>query len=217
MRRFIIGTGQFAENIYYTMGISFRDSVHGFVVGDEYLNGKTEYLEKPLIALSQVSEKCPPSEFSPVIAFIGDALGVARSKMHFELKDMGYNFANIIHDTAIVVNSTLGTGNILFPHSMICNGSSIGSFNIFWPHTVIEHNNTIGNFNVFSHCVIGGCSIIGNHCFIGLFASVNPHVKVKDHTFIGAGANMRRDTREYGVYAPSKTIELPIDGSKINL
>jgi sugar O-acyltransferase (sialic acid O-acetyltransferase NeuD family) len=96
-----------------------------------------------------------------------------RKKIYEKLKN--YNYFNVKHNTAILMNnSEVKDGYILYPYSIISNNAKIGK---------------LFHLNYFS--------AVGHDCIIGDFVSFGPNViccgnvKIKNNVLIGGGSIIR--------------------------
>ncbi|MDF2667930.1 MAG: transferase [Paenibacillus sp.] len=119
-------------------------------------------------------------------------------------------FINAIHpQTVISPFATLGIGNIVLPGTVIDPDVQIGNHTIINKSVSIGHNSVLMDCSQAAHGVrIGGFSCLKPRAFIGLGASLLPHITVGEDAIVGAGAVVTRhvDNNQTVVGVPAKPI-----------
>ena len=78
-----------------------------------------------------------------------------------------------------------------------------------WDHVLCGHDNQIGDYSTLSiNAVLGGNSVIGTHCYVGLSATIFNSVVVEDYALIGACAHVKRKVDKSHVLVPPRSITL---------
>jgi len=95
---------------------------------------------------------------------------------------------DFVHYTSIIATSArIGKGNIIYPHCIVGPNTNIGEHNLLTSYSFVSHDCSLGNFNLFSTSGIGGNVKVGSENFLGIRATILPHVSVGDGNIIQAG------------------------------
>ena len=71
---------------------------------------------------------------------------------------------------------------------------------------MIGHDSVVGD-----HCflapraALSGRVVLESGCFVGINATIRDHVRLGEHTLVGAGAILKHDSPPNAVYAPTQT------------
>ncbi|MCB9695772.1 MAG: hypothetical protein H6738_03175 [Alphaproteobacteria bacterium] len=100
---------------------------------------------------------------------------------------------------------TVGEGCFIGAQTVLVRGSlneatTIGDRTMMAPGCRIGHGTRIGaSAHLANNIVTGGNSVIGDFSFVGSAAVLRPKVKLHDHTIVGAGAVIVKDTSGPGL------------------
>ena len=203
----LYGLGDFADIISCIIDRTDNYEVSGFTLDNKYIDEK-EYKGLPIIGFEEIETVFSPEEYSIVIAFIGGNMYRERENKFNQAINKGYSLPNIISKNVRINSSSIGMGNIILENISV-GDFCIGDGNIFWQGTILPHHNRVGNFNNFGPgSSLSGYSSIGNNCFIGNNSIIKNKVRIADYTLVGAGAYVDKNTDEYDVYVPSKSIKI---------
>lgn len=122
--------------------------------------------------------------------FIAIGRNRVREKIFLKVQEMDIEFANIIHPTATIENTTtLGKNVFIGPKAIINNNSILGNGVYVNSGCIVEHDNIIGNFAQLAPGVItGGGVLIGAKSFLGIGVRVNDHLSIGDEALIASGS-----------------------------
>lgn len=204
----IIGSGDLgqqlanlAENDQQFQVVGFYDDfkLAGDLAGDYKIMGKLNHV------LSQFKEGL----FDEVLIAIGYNHMHFRKEVYDSLKGR-VPFAKLIHSTCIVsTSSKIKEGVVIYPGSIIDQNVTISENVLINLGCCISHDTILGGHSFFAPRVaIGGFSIIGESCVVGINSTIIDNIKICNNTQIGAGAVVIKNIQENGVYVgnPSKYI-----------
>ena len=108
---------------------------------------------------------------------------------------------SIIDKRATVDTQEIGEGSWIQELCSIQTGVKIGKGVVCWANSHVGHSTVMEDFSWVTSCAcICGEAYIGKGAFIGANAVVAPGVKIAEHTLVGSGAIITRDTKPYEVY-----------------
>lgn len=202
----IVGTGLFAEvaKEYFDKFSDYK--VLGFSCHQEFLDKET-LQGLPVVAIEELLNKFPPTEFDVFVAMGYKDMNKMREKVYLEICKKGYQCATFLHPNVTIWDSCEIKDNVfIFEDNTIQPFSKIGFNTILWSGNHIGHHSEVGN-NCFisSHVVISGSCVIKDNVFIGVNSTLRDGLTIGKETLIGAGALIMKDTKEKEVYAPSQT------------
>lgn len=121
-----------------------------------------------------------------------------RNKVYKIAKQIGYEFSNCIHPTAVIAETVqLGEGNLLAAGVVINADACIGDLSIINTSAVIEHEVQIGNgVHIAPHATVLGQAVIGDNSFIGAGSVILQGVHIGKNCIIGAGSIVLRDVED---------------------
>lgn len=172
----IIGTSVAANNICKFIEKYKLYNVLGFAVNRKYKTEST-YLGKPVYCIEELDQTINKTQDYIFVAIQWNRLNADRRKVYEQLKDEGYQFANLVSPFASI-NGILAGDNCWIT-DFVC----------------IDTDAVIGN-NVFVKvgALVGDHAWVGDHCFIGAKSTVGGGVKVGEQSFIGLGSVVFDDT-----------------------
>ena len=118
----------------------------------------------------------------------------ARSEVHQQFKQAGYQFVTVVSPRAIVsVYSSLAEGVQVMPGAIVNANSVISESTIINSGAIIEHDCNIGSHNhIAPGAVLSGGVSTGYHVHIGTGANVIQGVIIGDNVMVGAGATVTK-------------------------
>ena len=118
-----------------------------------------------------------------------------RQKKISILKDIGYQFPNIIHSAALVEPTVdFGEGNIILALSMIGSCCKVGNFNYINTGAIICHDSVVGDNNHFApNSVIAGRVKVENNNLIGINVSTFYDIKIGSNNIINNGVSVNNN------------------------
>lgn len=125
-----------------------------------------------------------------------------RAKIQNELESKGAKIATLIHDKAIVTNSSnIGVGSVIMPNVVINADAKIGKGVILNTASIIEHDCNVGDFcHISPKATVCGTVNIGKNSWIGAGATVINNLSICDGVVIGAGSVVLRDVKKSSAY-----------------
>lgn len=204
----IFGVAQMAEQIKILFDYESERVVSGFTVDDEYFE-KDEFCNLPVVPFSELQKTYSPDEYGVLISVGMRKMNGERERIYKQLKEKGYAVESFVSKKASIYTKDIGEGNVFLPNCVISPKVKIGNANFFDVGTAICHHSQIGNYNFFAVAAsTAGDVTVCDGCFVASNSIIKPAVKVANHTLVGANAYIDKDTEEYGVYVPARSIKL---------
>lgn len=205
----LFGEGLFTEIAYQYFSDDSEYEVVCFTKDDAYINSDT-YLGLPMVAFSEIKEKCPPSEFDMHIAVSYTNLNSLRERIYHEAKDKGYYLPSYISSKcSILTKYPIGDNCFIFEDNTVQPFVKIENNVILWSGNHIGHHSEIHSHNfISSHVVISGQCEIASNCFIGVNSTIGHTVKIGNRCLIGAGSVVTKNTENRSVYVPARSVKL---------
>lgn len=136
-----------------------------------------------------------------------------REKIHTRFTDLGYTFATVIADSALISDfATLAQGVQVMNNAVINIGSDIGENTIINTSASVDHDCVIG-----AHChlapgtTLSGQVNIENNVHIATGANITNNVTIGAESIIGVGANITKSvcakSIAYGVRSTIKGLD----------
>lgn len=208
---FGLGTlGRCATQYFYDY--SAQGIVTGFTVDPDYLDlSRDLYREDPSWTLG-----------APIVPFEKDAIiehfGSARPRIFLAIgyndhnrkredkfhqcREWGFDVASFIHPSASIAgDAKIGDGIWIQEHCNIQNDVLVGDGYIGWASSHVGHSSILEPFvyQTTNSTICGNCHIEKNS-FIAANSVIFPRVKLGNHSIVGAGAIITKDTDPYSVY-----------------
>ncbi len=130
----------------------------------------------------------------------------ARSKWLVAARQLGYRVPALVSPLATVSPSAeIGDGVHLHPGCHVWTQARVGLGSVLSPGTTVAHHTTLGEgCFAASGANIGASINVGRGAFFGIGSVTSTGVaNIAEHTLVGAGAVIIRDTEPYGVYVGS--------------
>ncbi len=204
MKKLIIfGNGEMSDisNYYFKK----KRSVDFFCVDDKELN-KENFLDKPLISISDLKD-FSTDEYIFFVALAYKKLNKTREKKYNEIKKLGYEFENFIHDQSYIAdNVKIGDNCFILENQTIQTKVELGNNIIIWSSNHIGHGSKIGSHSYLSSQItISGNCKIGERCFFGVNSAVKDNCVIEDDAFIGMGSNITNNIKRDSTTINSST------------
>ena len=192
---------------YYIMKDETRE-IAAYTMNKAYITEDC-FCGLPVVPFEDVEKHFPPNAFEILIAVGNSKMNKVREKIFGECKTKGYTVASFIHSSCSVHTNDIGEGNILLENCLLYPFSKLGDGNLLWDHVLISHDCKVGNFNTFSsYADLCGYVTIGNNGYFGKHCILNDRVKIADYTLVGAAAYVKKDTEDYDVVVPARSVVL---------
>jgi sugar O-acyltransferase (sialic acid O-acetyltransferase NeuD family) len=123
----------------------------------------------------------------------------ARMRVVSTLEARGVQFANFVHDTALLgPRVQLGPGSLICPGVVVTTDVKIGSHVHVNVNTAIGHDCLIGDFATISSCCnLTGGVVVGQGAFLAASASVAPKKRVGAYSQVGIGSVVVRHVKAH--------------------
>ncbi len=209
----IYGIGPFAKLLHYYLTNDSDYEVVAFCADEAYIKEK-EFCGLPVVAFEEIENIYSPEKYKMLVA-VGYSKMRNRKIMFEKAKAKNYVLVNYIHSSVINHELKLGENNIILAGCVIEPNVEIENNNVIWSMTLLGHDCKIENHNYISaQCLIAGDTKIKNLCFIGNGTTMINRVVIENETYLVAGTNLRKNTKEYGMYMgnPAKFLKLNSSG-----
>lgn len=130
-----------------------------------------------------------------------------RQKVFSSLKEKGYGFRSVIHESSIISKRTkLGEGVQLLAGTIVNTEAEIGDNTIINTKTSIDHGCVIGKHcHIAPGCSFSGCVKVGDGTHIGTGTSIIQGINIGKNVLIGAGSlvihNIDDNEKAFGIPA----------------
>lgn len=213
----VIGIGDFARlgRFYLEHDSDYRVVAHS--LSAELLDGSSNFLGLPLVALDDLTKAYPPDEVELMIGIAYSRVNRNRREMFEAVKGLGYRVISYVCSRAITwPDLTVGEGAFIFEANVIQPYVRIGINSVLWSGNHIGHDSTIGD-HVFvaSHVVVSGNCRIGDNTFIGVNATLRDGITIGANCVIGAGTLVLNDLPAGTVLKGTASEPLPIDSGSL--
>ena len=211
-RLVIYGVGQTSEVLSHL--IESDESVEIVAYCNENKNSNQQFLEKPIVGLTDVKNIYDPNEHLFFVA-IGYRNGnKIREKYIKQITELGYHLYSYI---ASPINSScqIGPNTVITSNNFIQPRAHIGTGVFIWGGCVIGHHTKLENYAWISPSVtIGGNSTIGERSFIGMGSVVNQFVNIAHDSVLGSKTLINRDLDAASVIIEEASPSLGIKAEK---
>ena len=198
MKLVIYGIGPFSELMYHYLCEGDTYEVVAFCADKKFIS-ENSILGVPIVSYEDVEKIYPPEQYKMLVA-IGYSVMRDRKIMFDKAKGKGYELINYIHPS-VKNYYKLGENNIILAGSVIEPFVEIGDNNIIWSMTLLGHHCKLGNHNYISaQCLIAGDVTVGDLCFIGNDVNMINSLTIANESYLVAGSNIRKSTKEFGMY-----------------
>lgn len=121
-----------------------------------------------------------------------------RLEKYLELKEMGFNFPNVIHNDASVESSALiGSGNVILAGAIVGSDAKIHDLNYINTGSILSHECVLkNNIHLSPGSTVGGRVSIDNNTLVGMNATIYFDAKIGANVTINNGVNVNRDVAE---------------------
>ncbi|MDI6880641.1 MAG: acetyltransferase [Desulfitobacteriaceae bacterium] len=189
----VIGAGGHAKGLLETL-LEQGINVLGFTDA-AFPEGKTDFMGVPVLGTDEIVSNYAPQAVQ-LVNGVGSVQDISKRKDIFvNFKQLGFNFAEVIHRTAVVSGWTsLGEGVQLMAGAVVQPGSSVGDNTIINTKTAVDHDCLIGSHVHLSPGVtLSGGVEVGEGVHIGTGATVIQGIRIGAYAFVAAGAVVVRD------------------------
>ncbi|MDO5112540.1 MAG: hypothetical protein Q4E65_09555 [Clostridia bacterium] len=201
----IFGGGVFAKFLKTTIEADGQGPVEAFCVNEAYLAGaRAENPGVPVVAFEELDALYGAGNFEILVSVGYHKMNENRAKVFRACDERGYAIASFVHSTATVRCDTVGRGNIIMENCRLHYFTRLGEGNIIIADTALGHETRVGDFCFIAGATTGGLVEIGSYSFIGMKSVVCDHIRLGDHTLLGAGTVASADTKPYTAVMAAK-------------
>ncbi len=202
----VFGTGDIARLAHYYLTEDSEHDVVAFTVDQAYRTTES-FLDLPVVPFEQVREAFPPADHRMFVALSYARMNVLREERYLQARALGYELVSYVSSHCTYLSRHRpGDNCFILEDNTVQPFVRIGANVTLWSGNHIGHDSVIGDHCfISSHVVVSGHVDIGHHAFIGVNATIRNNVKVAEHTLIGAGALVMKDTRPRSVYVATRT------------
>lgn len=149
----------------------------------------------PVLGNDSIAVEFPPSEVQLVNGLGSVGTPARRRQLYDKFKALGYDFATVVHPSAIVASDVvLGEGAQVMAGSIIQPGSSIGCNCIINTRASIDHDCIVGNHvHIAPGVTLSGGVSVGEATHIGTGAIVIQGISIGVNAVVAAGAVVVKD------------------------
>ena len=166
----------------------------------EDANIKTkEVLGVPIIGNSSLLKELLKMGYNNLVLCFGNIFNRPnRFDKYLELKDMGFNFPNIIHkDSLIEPSVSMGDGNIILAGAIVGSEAQILNLNYLNTGSILSHECELqNNIHLAPGSTVGGRVSIANNSLIGMNSTIYFDVKIGSNVTINNGVNVSTDVSD---------------------
>lgn len=215
----IYGAGRQGMIVLETLRAAGESEIIGFLDDNEEIHGKTLH-GLPVFGGIEWAVTNETGSNLGVIVAIGN--NDARVAIGGKLRNTGYELANVVHPTVMMMPGiSMGTGNLVCAGAILITGTQLEDDTVVNSGAILEHDTILHTgAQVATGVHTAGCVEIGKHAFVGVGAILGPNVTIGERSVIGAGSlvlsDIPADMIAYGT--PAKAIrEIPdsIDWKRI--
>lgn len=143
---------------------------------------------------------------------IGVGSNHGRFSIYNKLIELGLNYINVIHPSAIIGSDvSLGVGNFFAAGTIVNSGTIIGNHCIINTGATVDHDNTLEDFvSIAPNASLAGNVTVERGSLIGMGSCVIEKRKIARQTIIGAGSVVTKDIGKFKIAygSPCKEIRL---------
>lgn len=191
----IFGAGKISESVSYYFNRDSDYSINAYIVDDPFVT-KDKFLDKPLVKLSEVKERFPPSEYNVFVATGYQGINQLRTSKYIHFKELGYSFASYV-SPYVKGDFTIGENTIIMDNAIIQPCVKFGNNVFVWGGAMVGHHANIhDNCWLTGSCSIGGIVDLGENTFVGLGAVIGNEVMIGAGCMIGAATLTTKSLKE---------------------
>ena len=212
----IFGLGEQAEVAHYYFTNQTDYIVCAYVVDDEYATQGSITSGVPVLALSELISKCPPSDYIAFVALGYSQMNSLRQGKYRAMKELGYRCASFISPHANVFSKIIGENCFVLEDNTIQPFVQIGNNVTLWSGNHIGHHTKIhDDCFVTSHVVISGGCEIGERTFIGVNSTIRDHITIGKANMIGAGSLILSSTEDNSVFTNNMSQKSSVPSNRL--
>lgn len=207
----IFGTTQFSYMLQKMIERENAAEIVAYTINERYMNSESVNTHNGclLYSFEQLEKVFPPNKYKILNSIGYTKMNSLRSEITNECKKKCYELVSFISRESTVLTELNGIGNIVLPGAYIGCNVEIGDYNVFYTGSILTHHIKVKDYSfIAAGCTVGGNVIIGSNCFLGMNSTIKNGVSIANFSLIGASSYIDKDTEQYGVYVPERTIKL---------
>jgi sugar O-acyltransferase (sialic acid O-acetyltransferase NeuD family) len=214
----IFGLGDIAQIANYYFKTDSNYKVVAFTVDRDYVT-TNEFEGLPVLPFDEVVSKYPPQQYKMFIALSYAKLNKLREQKYNEAKKLDYQLVSYVSSKCSWLTPyEHGDNCFIFEDNTIQPFVRIGNNVTLWSGNHIGHHSTIHDHNfISSHVVVSGHCVINSNSFLGVNSTIGHQVEIGRENIIGAGSIITKNTGDFEVYVPAKSVKLDKSSSEIKL
>jgi sugar O-acyltransferase (sialic acid O-acetyltransferase NeuD family) len=214
----LFGAGDIARLAHFYFSNDSEHEVVAFVVDADHRLGDS-FLDLPLIATDELTQRYPPSEYDMFVALSYRDMNRLRAAKYAQMKALGYRLVSYVSTRcSYLAQQPPGDNCFILEDNTVQPFVSIGSNVTLWSGNHIGHDAVIGDHCfISSHVVISGHVRVGLGCFIGVNATLRNNITIADYTLIGAGATIMKNTPAKSVWLGQRAEKFPKSSDDVEL
>lgn len=194
----IIGANETAERVLMFCERYHLYDVVGFAVDKSYIKDD-KFHNRPVWPIEELDQYIDKNTCKVFVALFWNHLNGDRRRLYERMKLSKWSFANIISPLASVRGS-IGENCWIMDYVVIQEGARVGN------NVIIADFVLVGNCSkIYDHCFLGarcsvmGSAIIGEQTFIGVCATIFDFVRVGRKCLVGACSIQKYDLPNFSV------------------
>lgn len=189
----LLGAGGHAKVLVEAL-LKAGELIAGIVDPDPKLVGANIF-GIPVLGGDSVVSEFPSSEILLVNGLGSVGLLSKRQQLFERFKAMGYNFAIVVHPSAVIASDVgLGEGSQIMAGAVIQPGSCIGMNSIINTRASVDHDCTIyDHVHIAPGVTLSGGVAVGACSHIGTGATVIQGISINNGCLVAAGAVVTKD------------------------
>ena len=192
----VIGAGGHAKVVIDALLREGRDII-GITDADPARNGD-KLLGVPIIGDDAMLDNYKSSAIDLALGIGSVQAKSPRQKIFADFKALRFDFATVIHPSAIIGHEVnIGEGAQILPGAIINSGTNIRIGSIVNTGACVDHDCDIGEFaHIAPGATLSGNIKIGDGAHVGTGASIIQGISVGAHALVAAGATVVRDVND---------------------
>ena len=214
----IFGVKDFASLAHFYLRHDSTHRVVAFTVHREFLPQEAEFEGLPIVALEDLEQEFPPSQFGAFAPMSHRKMNRLREGIYNDLKSRGYTLISYVSSRATrFPEQQIGDNCFILEDNTIQPFASIGDNVVIWSGNHIGHHSVVESHTfITSHVVISGHCRIGKYSFLGVNATLKDQITLGEGTLIGMGANITKDTEAWSLYKADATKASKVSSADID-
>lgn len=213
----IFGASSGSQVLYSVMAQDPSYQVVAFTVDRAYLQSES-FCSLPVVPFEELEIAYPPGEYKILVAILGHRTNKTRAEKYQQVKAKGYEFVRYISPSASVPADLITGENCFISDHVICRpGARLGNNVMVMSGALIGLNTVIQDHVYLAvRATLLGENTVEAYAFLGANSTVLEGVKIASECILGAGSIVHENTREKGVYRVAPPTLLPITSDRLN-